>query len=267
MSFDIDNEIENEQAGKGLVVIAGTSEGFLTRGLETKLKDIGVESQFAGTNLKKIDSLRNETELYVIYVNDDIEAITECMVFIKDITNETDRKIIVISEKEYHDAIEKLISGSNILKHFDRPLDMEDFVKTVEDYYKNVAGENRKKSVLIVDDDITYMRMIYEWLKGYYHVGMASSGVQAISWLAKNKADLVLLDYEMPVANGPQVLEMLKNDSEMDSIPVMFLTGKSDRQSVMSVINLKPVDYLLKTIDKESLVKKLKEFFDSQRFK
>ena len=47
------------------------------------------------------------------------------------------------------------------------------------------------------------MRTVYEWLKGSYHVGMASSGVQAISYLARNKADLVLLDYEMPVANGP----------------------------------------------------------------
>ena len=74
--------------------------------------------------------------------------------------------------------------------------------------------------------------------------------------------DLVLLDYEMPVTNGPKVLEMLRSESDSGSIPVMFLTGKNDRDSVMSVLDLKPVDYLLKTIDKKSLKAKLDTFFE-----
>jgi CheY-like chemotaxis protein len=123
------------------------------------------------------------------------------------------------------------------------------------------SGENRKKTILIVDDDITYMRTVYEWLKDSYHVGMAASGVQAISYLAKNRADLILLDYEMPVADGPQVLKMLNADSQTDQIPVMFLTGHGDVQSVLSVVSLSPVDYLLKTIDKSALLKKLDDFF------
>lgn len=90
---------------------------------------------------------------------------------------------------------------------------------------------------------------------------MASNGVQAISYLAKNRADLILLDYEMPIANGPQVLSMLKNDSDTGQIPVMFLTGHGDKESVLSVVGLSPVDYLLKTIDKNSLLEKLKHFF------
>ena len=138
---------------------------------------------------------------------------------------------------------------------------MDDFIKRVQDYVENNTGENRKKTVLIVDDDITYMQTVYEWLKGKYHVGMASNGVQAISYLAKNKADLVLLDYEMPIANGPQVLSMLKNDSNTGQIPVMFLTGHGDKESVLSVVDLSPVDYLLKTIDKQTLLGKLEAYF------
>lgn len=84
---------------------------------------------------------------------------------------------------------------------------------------------------------------------------------QAISYLARNKANLVLLDYEMPVADGPKVLEMLRADTETGHIPVMFLTGHGDRNSVMSVVGLKPADYLLKTIDKKTLLEKLDHFF------
>ena len=138
---------------------------------------------------------------------------------------------------------------------------MDDLIKCILRYMEQNTGENRKKTVLIVDDDITYMRTVYEWLKDDYQVGMASNGVQAISYLAKNKADLVLLDYEMPIANGPQVLQMLKNDSETGQIPVMFLTGHGDRESVLSVVGLCPADYLLKTIDKQTLLKKLSDFF------
>ena len=127
------------------------------------------------------------------------------------------------------------------------------------------TGENRKKTILIVDDDITYMRTVYEWLKEKYHVGMAGNGVQAISFLARNKADLVLLDYEMPVTDGPQVLEMLRADNETKSIPVIFLTGKSDRESVMAVLSLKPEGYFLKSIEREELLNNLKEFFLKHR--
>ena len=71
----------------------------------------------------------------------------------------------------------------------------------------------------------------------------------------------MLLDYEMPIANGPQVLSMLKNDAQTEEIPVMFLTGHGDRESVLSVVGLSPVDYLLKTIDKPTLLQKLDDFF------
>jgi len=134
-------------------------------------------------------------------------------------------------------------------------------MKRIGVYLNENAGENRKKKVLLVDDDITYMRTVYEWLKDKYHVGMAASGVQAISYLSKNKADLILLDYEMPIANGQQVLAMLKSDSETGQIPVMFLTGHGERHHVLSVIGLNPVEYLLKTIDRETLLEKLDNFF------
>ena len=112
-----------------------------------------------------------------------------------------------------------------------------------------------------VDDDPDYLSLVREWLKGTYKVAMANSGLQAIKWLGKNKADLILLDYEMPVTSGPQVLEMLRNDSETKNIPVMFLTGKSDKESVMAVVALKPEGYFLKNIQRGELLEKLQEFF------
>ena len=54
---------------------------------------------------------------------------------------------------------------------------------------------------------------------------------------------------------------MLRSDLDTKDIPVMFLTGKSDKQSVMQVVSLKPEGYFLKNIEREELLEKLEEFF------
>ena len=82
-----------------------------------------------------------------------------------------------------------------------------------------------------------------------------------IKYLSKNKVDLILLDHEMPVTSGPQVLEMLRSEEETKHIPVMFLTGKGDKESVMAVVALRPEGYFLKTIQREELLEKLQAFF------
>ncbi|MBO6214628.1 MAG: response regulator, partial [Lachnospiraceae bacterium] len=63
------------------------------------------------------------------------------------------------------------------------------------------------------------------------------------------------------ITDGPQVLQMLRADSDTASIPVIFLTGKGDKESVMKVVALKPEGYFLKTIQKDELLNNLREFF------
>ncbi|MCR5398617.1 MAG: response regulator [Lachnospiraceae bacterium] len=245
----------------GKVLVVSATDSFLAKSLVSKLETNGIASAFSHGDIKDLDKYRNEIELIVLFLSEDMEEMVDTLVYLKDFASDADRKFILIGDSAEHDIATKTISATLILDWFKRPLVMDDLLKCINRYMEENTGENRKKTVLIVDDDITYMRTVYEWLKDDYHVGMASSGVQAISYLARNKADLVLLDYEMPIANGPQVLQMLKSDSETGHIPVMFLTGHSDKESVLSVVGLNPADYLLKTIDKANLLKKLKDFF------
>ena len=247
---------------RGKVLVVSATDSFLAKSLVTKLEESGIASAFTHSKIKEIDQLREGTELIILFMSADMEEKTETFVYLKDMAGDLDRRIILIGDETEYEDSKGIIPETIVLEWFRRPLIMDDLLKCIRKYMEDNTGENRKKTVLIVDDDITYMRTVYEWLREDYHVGMAASGVQAISYLARNKADLVLLDYEMPIANGPQVLEMLKSDSETDHIPVMFLTGHGDRESVMSVIGLKPADYLLKTIDKPTLLKKLSDFFN-----
>ena len=94
---------------------------------------------------------------------------------------------------------------------------------------------------------------------------MANSGMNAITFLANNKVDLILLDYEMPVVSGAKVLEMIRSEIATEDIPVMFLTSKSDKDSVMQVLALKPEKYLLKTMPPEDWLSNIRAFFESKR--
>ena len=249
----------------GTVTIVSSSEGFFTKGMESKIRELGYETAFATLEEgnRELARIRNRTSLYVLYMQDEMEQ--KVLMDLHDILNMDAKKVIIIGESEDFDAIKKIIPVMLILKWLDRPLDMNAFLKCVHTFFEGEEIVEERKTILIVDDDITYMRLIYDWLKEDYDVGMASSGVQAISWLVKNNADLVLMDYEMPVVSGPQVVEMLHSDSVTGQIPVMFLTGKNEKEFVMSVIDLKPVDYLLKSIDRMALIGKIKKFFANQK--
>ena len=133
-------------------------------------------------------------------------------------------------------------------------------LKPLEDEKDREKG-TEEKNILVLDDDPNYLSMLHEWLRDSYKVTMLNSGLQGIEWLGENRADLILLDYEMPETSGPTVLEMLRNNEELKSIPVIFLTEKSDKDSLMSVVSHRPEGYLLKCIEKEELLEKLREFF------
>ena len=247
------------------VLIVAATEGFIVKGIETKLKNIGIDSVYSSPRMKDLEGKLNETDLVMLYTDDIAEEYATGLVYIKDRCAELDEQVIVIGSKMEFDTVNGFIPDSHIFKFYERPLDMETLLTDIEKYLESEAQYARRKSILIVDDDVSYMSMVMDWLKDKYRVATVNSGMQAIKWLAKNNADLVLLDYEMPVTSGPQVLEMIRSDDTVSDLPVMFLTGKSDKESIMKVLDLKPAGYQLKSNSKEQLLLNIEQFFLSQK--
>lgn len=114
-------------------------------------------------------------------------------------------------------------------------------------------SETQKKCILVVDDSVTMLKTINRYLHEDYEVATAPNGKVALKYLEKKKADLILLDYEMPDENGPEVLEKLrKNPATMD-IPVVFLTGVTERAKIAQALAQKPQGYLLKPVEQKKL--------------
>ena len=102
-------------------------------------------------------------------------------------------------------------------------------------------------------------------IRDRYQIILANSGAMAIKYLSTNRPDLVLLDYEMPIVDGRQVLGMIRSETEFSNIPVIFLTSKGDKESVMNVMELKPDGYLLKTMPPEQIKQSVDDFFEKRK--
>lgn len=148
-------------------------------------------------------------------------------------------------------------------------IEAETALNQVEEYLKEKEEEeerdHRKPKVLVVDDSKTIRAYISDLLKTDYEVAQAQSGIAAIRTITLNKPDLVLLDYEMPVCDGRQTLEMLRSDATFADTPVIFLTGRGDPESVRKVLALKPAGYLLKNRGLESVKDEVDAFFAKRK--
>ncbi len=243
------------------VLIISPVETFMIKGLEMKLKGKEVNTLYCPPKIKELKKSCEDSDLIIVYLDEAANDYSEAFVYLKDHCIEKDKKTVVIGSEDEISILRQYLPSSCILSVFERPLEMDRLIDTVENYLSEESALSRRKSILIVDDDVSYMTTILEWLRDTYRVHMANSGMQAITWLATNNADLILLDYEMPVTDGPKVLEMLKSDPRTEDIPVIFLTGKGDKKSILRVLSLKPAGYLLKAIDKRELNEKVSEFF------
>ena len=246
---------------KDHIIITGEKETFLIRVLMKKLGDSGIPCSFVTWGIDSINKAWEGTCLVILYMDSGFLFSDKTIHFISDKLSESDVQIITIGEENDIKYIVNRIPKDLMYKAYTRPIDNDEFVSCVSEAYGRIAAGEYKKTLLIVDDDPNYLNLVRTWLRDNYKVSMANSGLQAIKLLGKNKVDLILLDYEMPVTSGPQVLEMLRSDPDTSSIPVMFLTGKSDKESVMAVLSLKPEGYFLKTIEKNELLEKLDQYF------
>ena len=247
------------------ILIIGEKESFIVRVLMKKILDAQIGCEFAHWDVDTVNDKWLGVNLVTLYLDDLERPDDKVLHFIGDRLAETGIPMIAIGERNDLQYVLDRVRGDLIYKVFYRPLDNAEYMTTVSDFFHKLENGDFLRSILIVDDDPNYMGLVRDWLRGTYKVAMVTSGMQALKWLGKNKADLSLLDHEMPVTSGPQVLEMLRSEEETRKIPVMFLTGKGDKQSVMQVLALKPEGYFLKTIERQELLENLEKFFAGRK--
>lgn len=124
---------------------------------------------------------------------------------------------------------------------------------------KDIEPIPHKKHILVVDDNPMMLKLIKEHLHEKYDVATAVSGRVALKFLKRRTTDLILLDYIMPEENGLSILEKLRAKEATKDIPVIFLTGVTERKKIKEALILKPQGYLLKPVDRDKLLEEIEK--------
>jgi len=117
------------------------------------------------------------------------------------------------------------------------------------------------KNVLIIDDDAIILRMVTLFLQKECNVFAVNSGEAGLEFLDKNHVDLVFLDYEMPGMKGPEVFAKIREREACKELPIVFMTGASDQETIASCNQLNPYAYLEKPVSCDKLKQIVAEAF------
>ena len=105
-----------------------------------------------------------------------------------------------------------------------------------------------EKRILIVDDQPDNLKILQRQLK-MYKSDLASNGEQALKLAVQIKPDLILLDVMMPEMDGFTVAKKLKGNPTTASIPIIFVTAKTDVSSFIEGFELGADEYIMKPYD------------------
>ncbi len=128
-----------------------------------------------------------------------------------------------------------------------------------------INGETMEnRTILAVDDAEENLDILSELLSSYHVIGI-SNGQEALQLAKKEKIDLILLDIMMPDMDGYEVCQKLKQDPDTQHIPVIFLTAKTDIDSIETAYNLGGIDYITKPFKPQELLSRIKTQLDMQK--
>lgn len=122
--------------------------------------------------------------------------------------------------------------------------------------------------ILIVDDNLKNIQILGQHLQERgYEIAVATNGEEAIDWSEKDSFDLILLDIMMPGIDGYQVCKKLKSNERSKETPIIFLTAKTDIDSIITGLNLGAVDYVTKPFNHSELLARVKTHIELKKAK
>ncbi|MBQ9384697.1 MAG: response regulator [Ruminiclostridium sp.] len=260
------------------MLIISQGSAFMVNSLENNLKKEGIYVTRCEPTVREVDAHIDGKDIVLLFAGEFVNNSAGLLSYIASKCTDECNHFCIVGYPAEIAEIEKEVDVSRISAEFTRPFDMKEFTEKMSAiaFRRNVApkaGEKsdtsngKRHSILMCDDDMMFLKMVQEWLHEKYNITVVKTGIMAVPFALNNMPDLILLDFEMPVMNGPKVLEALRADKKTAQIPVVFLTGHSDKDSVMEVMKMRPQGYLLKSTKKEDIIASVDNFFATGQWK
>ena len=250
------------------VLFVQTNQGIVTKGIEKILKDNFYTVISVPDSPDVIINYRFDVNIIIYYpgLGED-SHIGLTMNLLSEICQDDSKILCLIGDANDLEIAMESKGAYRVSRIYPRPVDSAMFIEEME-YISDLLKEyHRMKTVYIVDDDPDYLSVIERWLSVEMNVSSFSCAEDMLTGIEALTPDLILLDYEMPGMDGFELMKMLRSDPDTSGIPIIFLTGKNDRDHVFSILHYKPDGYLLKSSSREMLIDSINRFFSETLFR
>ena len=160
--------------------------------------------------------------------------------------------VIITGKRDKYSVMNSISMG--IDGYLRKPISKNEVVEKVKEVSEKKQQYKNRRTILAIDDDMSYLKQINNFLREQYNVIMINSTKLALDYLTNHIPDLILLDYQMPFYNGVALLSILKQNDNCCNIPVIILSGTLDKAAIAEFYPYAPAAFLAKPINKESLL-------------
>ncbi|MGN0341216.1 MAG: response regulator [Roseburia sp.] len=163
--------------------------------------------------------------------------------------------IFVTGMRDRHTVMNSLVVGSD--GYLLKPVEKQVLREKVMQVYERGQKNKNKKTILAIDDDMAFLKLVDSYLRDTYNVVIINSGKLALNYLMKHTPDLILLDYQMPLYSGTNLMSMFPKKENNERIPVVILSGAIDKEALTDFYVHKPAAVLAKPVTREVLLETL----------
>lgn len=138
-----------------------------------------------------------------------------------------------------------------------KPVRKETLISKIDELCVKIDDKDKLRTVLLIDDDMSYLKQLNSFLHGSYNVIMINSAKLALDYLLKHTPDIIVLDFQMPLYNGATIMNMIQKNNPLRPVPVIILSGALNIETLQECYPYKPAACLAKPINKETLIENI----------
>lgn len=170
--------------------------------------------------------------------------------------------ILVTGRRDKYTILNSGIMGVD--GYLAKPVDKETLIQKIEEVYQHKDAKSNKKTILMIDDDMSYLKQVNSFSKESYNVIMINSAKLALNYLIGHTPDVIILDYQMPLYNGANVMNMIQKNNPNKKIPVIILSAALSREALQECYTYNPAAYLAKPVSKEVLIENIEKVLNNK---
>ena len=141
---------------------------------------------------------------------------------------------------------------------FLKPVSKDALIEAVTEALEKTSIRGEKKTVLAIDDDMSYLKQLNNFLKDDYHFIMINSARLAANYLTNHVPDVILLDYQMPLYNGVTLMKLIQQNS-CQRVPIIILSGALNQEALKEIYLHNPFAILTKPVSQEVLLDNIQQ--------